>query len=86
MTGLRRTKVWLVERCIVNETNLVRKKLHQKEKDSLYYDRDQYGSDVMSLVAREERVYINCCELRQWKHMLILIVLLLPQNVGAYIH
>jgi hypothetical protein len=45
--------------CIVNEKKLVRKKLHQKEKDRLHYDRDQYGSDVMSLVAREERVYIN---------------------------
>jgi hypothetical protein len=38
----------------VNETNLFRKKLHQKEKDRLYHDHDQYGSDVMSLVAREE--------------------------------
>jgi hypothetical protein len=28
----------------------------------------------------------GCCELRQWKHIFILIILLLPQNVGAYIH
>jgi hypothetical protein len=28
----------------------------------------------------------RCRELRQWKHMFIIILLLLPQNVGAYIH
>jgi hypothetical protein len=27
-----------------------------------------------------------CCELQQWKHILICIVLLHPWNVGAYIH
>jgi hypothetical protein len=34
---------------------------------------------------KADAVQTTCCELQQWKHMLI-IILLLAQNVGANIH
>lgn len=58
MIDLKRRKVWFVSHCLLKETALVRHMLHQYEKDKLYSDRDEYGSDVMSLVAMEGHVCI----------------------------
>lgn len=58
MTDLQRRKVWFVSHCLLKETALVRHMLYQYKKDKLYNDRDEYGSDVMLLVAMEGHVCI----------------------------